>query len=590
MKKLYTFNDFTLDTSLRQLSNNGARINISSKAFDILLYLIENHSKIVLKEELFEAIWTNSFVEENNLPVHISALRRVLGDKRGESHYIKTISGKGYIFVAPIVDRTDELNSKIPIKSINKSVIEISSRSIAVLPFSFEDKSADLKYLANGITQNLIDSLSQITNLKVMAYSAVNNHRTSNLDLSEIGFQLSVDKILTGRLISHNDQIHINVELINVADKSYLWGTQYECEISDLLSIKKKISLIIAEKLKLQFSNNNEITSANFAKIDSEAYKLYLKGKYILDHFQSREEFQDSLTTALNYFQQSLQKDPNFAPAYVGCGRVYFFLFNDSFLSLSEALIKCKTALQLAFNADNNHSDTYTLQGIIQICLEREWKEAEESLLKAIDLNPNNAYAYHYLSFLYTCLNKHDLAITYQNQALLFDPTSLLLNNGLINRFYLSKNFHQAIIVAEESLELNSRSVSAYSLMSLSYAELGMFKEALEFSEKAINLHPLNELYLMNAYIFALSGDINKGYEILGEVLEKSADKRDYDSSNLAAVYSSLNDKDKTFEHLENALTEGSMNVTFLKTDPRFKNTSDDPRFKLFLRKLNLNL
>ncbi|MEP7038564.1 MAG: winged helix-turn-helix domain-containing protein [Acidobacteriota bacterium] len=589
MNEFYKFFDFTLNPATRRLLIQNEEVAVSSKAFDILSYLVENRGKIVSKDELFQMIWADSFVEENNLPVHISALRRVLGDKRGESRFIKTISGRGYSFIAP-VEKSKTPSAALP-KNDGSNLVNNSpdkQNSIAVLPFAFENENADLEYLAGGITQSLIESLSQIPNLKVMAYTAVKNYRKSNLDLSEVGFQLSVDKILLGTLTEHKNRLDLSVELINTADRSHLWGTQYNCQVTDVFAVKKEISLVIADKLKLQISRIDESNLSQSQTNDAEAYQFYLKGKYILDNFQSGEDYQESLYSALNFFQQALKRDSNYAPAYVGSGRVYFMLFNDNFLSLAEARQKCQTALQLAFDADRHLSDTFALQGMIQIYFERNWQEAKKSLAHAVRLNPNDSYAFHALSLLLACLGNFDEAIFYQNQALQFDPTSLILNSGLINRFFLAENFRQAIVQAEEALELNPRSVTALALMALSFANLKVFDEAINVIDKVIAAQSLKELLLIKAHIYALAKKENAARETLKSVLTDSDNGRQVDFTDAAAVYSALNDQDKTFEFLEKAFLKGSTNLLCLKVDPRFNKSRGDSRFDALLQKLNL--
>ena len=589
--KSYKFGDFLLHENARQLFYDEKSVDLSSKAYEILLHLIKNRGIIVSKDKLFETVWADSFVEENNLPVHISALRRILGEKRGDSVFIKTIFGRGYSFIAPVVEinspAVETSGSVQKIAATTKDSFSNTISSIAVLPFDTENDNLDFEYLAGGITQSLIDSLSQLPKLKVMAYSAVKNYRKSNLDLAEIGFQLSVDKILLGTLSEYKDQLDIRVELIDASDKRQLWGMQYNFQIADVFSVREEISLVIAEKLKLQLNRSDKLNLSQHPTNDPEAYQLYLKGKHILDHFQSRGNYQESLSSALVFFQQAIKKDPNYAPAYIGSGRVYFSLFNDSFLTLEEVRRKCQTALQLAFNADENSSDAYTLQGAIEIYLERDWQKGLKTLAQAVKLNPNNARAFHYLSFLYACLGKSEEAVFYQNQALQFDPTSLLLNSGLVNRFYLARNFRQAIVAAEQALELNPHSVAAFSLMALSFAELGMFDESLANSEKAIAVQPLKELYFMKAYICALAGETQISREIVNTVLAEPGSRR-YDFTDLAAVYSVLRDKDKTYHYLEKAFTEGSPNLTFMNVDPRFAHSRDDAEYKVFLQKLNL--
>ncbi|MEP6925487.1 MAG: winged helix-turn-helix domain-containing protein [Pyrinomonadaceae bacterium] len=591
--KIFQFEDFCLDPKQRKFLYQNKTIHLSSRAFKILLLLVQKHGEVVEKEELLEKVWSDSYVEEGNLAVHIHALRRVLGEKRGEKKFIETVSGRGYSFIFP-VKRVEpvEPNEQLPALSesvqstADKNLLQTSA-SLAVLPFASENKDADFERLAGGITQSLIDNLSRIPRLKVMAYSAVKNYEDSTLDLPEIGFLLGVDKLLLGRLSEYKDNLEIDVELVSAVDKRYIWGTQYNCKLADIPEVRKKLSLAIAEKLELQLSSIDDLNLTSRRQTsDAEAYKLYLKGKYILDHYQASKDYQDSLRSALSFFQQALKKDPNYALAYVGSGRVYFLLFNDTFMSRAEVYDKCQTAVELAFNADSNLSEAFVLRGAIQMNFDRNWLEAEKSFKQAIALTPNNAYAYHNQSFLLACLGKFDEAIFYQNQALQLDPTSLILNSGLVNRFFLAKNFRKAIVQAEEALELDPRSVSPLSIMGLCFAQLGLFDEAFKNLNKAIDIQPLEELILDKAYVHALAGETAEAKKILNSLLAEMNYKQ-CDFADVAAVYSALRENDKTFEYLEKAFIEGSSNLLFLKADPRFLRSHEDSRFNVILRKLN---
>jgi len=583
--KFYRFDSFLLDTQTKQLFYKNKFVNLSYKSFDILLYLVQNQGRIVTKEELFQTVWTDSFVEENNLPVHVSALRRVLGEKRGESRFIKTVSGRGYSFIAD-VEEIDKLPSTLTKKGASGLEDELfnTSNSIAVLPFTSENKTADFEYLAGGITQSLIDSLSQYPKLKVMAYTAVKNYRKSELDLQEIGFQLGVDKLLFGSLAEYKNNLEISVELINAADKSYLWGTQYNCQFADVFTVKREISLVIAEKLKLRLDESDKSNPAKLQNPDSDAYKFYLKGNFIMDDFPSHKDRRKRLSSALSLFQQAIKKDPQFAPAYAAAGRVYFFLFINNFISRVEALTECRTALQLALNLNPRLSEAFVLEGMLQIFLEFDFEKAEDFFAKAIELNPNNAYAYHMKSLLYVVLGKFDEAIFLQNKAIQLDPTSTAYNCGLINRFYFTKNYNKAIVQAEETIELDERSGPAYLVLALAYAQLGLFDEAVKYSQKAVDNSPTEEMLLAQSYIYAVAGDELKARDILSRILaEQNFPKNIY--LLVALVYDALGEIDRALDYAEKGFEEKAIDVYMMEIEPRFSRLRKQPRFASLMQK-----
>lgn len=587
--KFYRFDSFLLDTRTKQLFLQNKPVNLSYKSFDILLYLVQNPGRIVTKEELFQSVWADSFVEENNLPVHVSALRRILGEKRGDSRYIKTVSGRGYSFIAD-VEEVDKSALKIPaspeitaIASKSDSIAPLTS--IAVLPFTSENKIADFEYLSSGITQSFIDSLSQLPQLKVMAYSAVKNYRKSELDLQEIGFQLGVEKILFGTLTRYKNNLEISVELINASDKSYLWGTQYTSEFSDVLEVKQKISVLIAEELKLRLTESDRLKLARPQTSDSDAYKFYLKGNFILDDFSSHKDRRKRLYSALNFFRQAIKKDSQFAPAYASVGSVYFFLFYNNFISRAEALTECRAALHSALNLDPRLSEAFVLEGMLQMFLEFNFEKAENFFGQAIELNPNNAYAYHIKSLLSVVLGKFEEAIFLQNKAIQLDPTSTAYNCGLINRFYFTKNYNKAIVHAEETIELDERSGPAYLALALASAQSGLFGEAAKYSQKAFDNAPTEEMTLAQSYVFAAAGNKSKARKLLNRILAKD-NIRAETYTHIAAVCGALGESEQGFDYLEKAFEEKSIEGYLTEIDPRFSPLRALPRFACLLKKL----
>lgn len=590
--KLYKFDSFCLDPKQRKLLSEKGVVQLSSRAFEMLLLLVQKQGEVVEKSEILEKVWSDSVVEESNLVVHISALRRVLGETRGERKFIETVSGRGYSFVFPIEEaelkqKSAKLKNDAPFTSKTEQTALDDSDSLAVLPLVNKSGNADYEYLADGITQSLIANLSQIPALKVMAYNAVAPYKASAQDYSEIGFLLGARNLLLGWITEFKNYFEISVELINAQNKQLIWGTHYNCEFTDIFKVRKEISLIIAEKLQISLNNLDKTNLTRQQTSDSDAYKSYTKGMYLLGSNSTSKFREESLHSALKCFRQALKKDPHYALAYTGIGYAYYRLLNINAVSRSKAYQECKTALQLALNFDARLSDALILDGIIKHFFERNPSDAEKSFDRAIESNPNNPIAFHYKSLLLCCFEKHREALFYQNKAIQLDPISIFLHNGLSRRFFLGGDYNKAIIQAEETLELDNELVAPYFILALSYAALGLLDEALENIEKALRIQPTEEMFLAQSYIFALKGETVQAAEILQNVLDKSS-KEQIDFTDVAIVYAALRENDKAFKYLDKAFKKGDTNILLLRTDPRFEYLHRDSRFMPLLRKLNL--
>ena len=589
----YKFDEFRLAPKQRKLLYRNSPVSLSSKAFEILLMLIEQRGKIIEKDEFLEKIWSDSFVEESNLVVHISALRRILLEKKGERKFIETVSGRGYSFVAPVEEiKSVELNHNEPASDRTKIPASLEEKnspitSIAVLPFAVENQNDDLEYLANGVSQSLIDYLSQIPDLKVMAYSAVSGYKSQTPDFQEIGFLLGVDHILGGHISEYKNRLDIRVELIAAKDKRHLWGFNYECKFNDIFQIKKKISIAIAQKLQLKLTASDKNNMSREQATNSEAYKIYLKGKYILDWLSTRQNREESLYQALDFFRQALKLDADLALAYTGIGNVYNYLFHSNFLTREKSLIESRKALQLALKTDKNLSETYLLKGKLELTFDRDVSAARDSFQQAIKLNPNNAFAYHWQSLTFLCYAEFDEAIMLQNKALDFDPVSVIANYGLAKIFYSKGDYGKSIIQSEETLDINSRHISSFFLMAHSYSQLGMHEEAISNALHAFEMQPLKEVALALAYIYAKAGDIKPARKYLNDTLKSSANEA-LDFTDVAAVHVALKDRKKAFDYLKKAYEEGSANICGLRIDPRFAELCGEPQFNVLLEKLKL--
>ena len=581
MNKIYKFSEFILDQKTFTFYRQNLPIHLSSRAFEILLYLIERRSEIVEKNEILEKIWQDSFVEEANLPVHISALRRVLQEKKGESRFIKTISGRGYSFIAEIEEIESPQNLNI---LFNTEKNEQKNISIAVLPFTFENISEENQFLANSITQSLISDLSQIEDLHVLAYSAVKPYKNSELQMQEIGFLLDADKILTGSISAHKNNLEIVVELVNVNDKRCLWGTSHVFEANDIFYVKKQISTTISETLKLKLVNRKP---ADLAEINHEAQKYYYRGKAVLESRGTKDSLDKVLSQALNFFNEAVKIEPLYALAYIGIGTVYVSMHNHNIIDRETAYFEANKALNTAFDLNDELSEAYILKGSTELMFDWNFIKAERSFDQAIKFNSNNPNAYHWKSMVCMGLSKFGEAISLEECAVKFDPTTGRFSDNLTRIFYFSGNFDKSIVHANEMLEFNENNLVSHLFKSLSYIAIGEADLALQSINKFVELRKNPESLLMQACVCALAKKGKLAKEILINVV-RSYPKSEIDEANIALVYAGLNDFDNAFEHLYKAFEEKSAGLMFFPVDHRYQALRDDERYKVLINKIKL--
>ncbi len=578
MFETYKFENFLLNKRNRALLQQGKPLHLSQRAFEILLFLVERQGQIVTKESLLDEIWQGSFVEEGNLAVQMSALRNLLGEKRGEYKYIQTVTGKGYCFIANVEKQTVENLNQISAKIVTTD----NDLSIAVLPFWNRSEDTDIDFLAEGIAESLISNLSQLPQLKVMAYSAVSGYQGPEIDLQETAFILGVSKILKGKILKLGNTLQVSVELINADDLTLIWGEQYEFQPEELFKLKKEISHKIVESLKLK------LTKFETTKLDKQytssptAYKLYLQGRHWME-----ERTEPKLFKSIEYFEKALKIDPNFALAYTGIADAYSYLGSYYFLRASEVVPKAKLAIQMAIALDENLSEAYCSLGFLYLFFDYNPNIVETSFKKSLGLNPNNALANNRYSIYMLNLQDYEKCFLYQNKALDLDPLSLVFNGGLTSRFYLFKDYAKAIIHGEETLALYPNHSYGFYYLAFAYSQMGIFKDAIDNIDKALTLNTSLEVLALKGHILALSGDEKAARKILSEIIDESQTKL-IDFMDIAHIYSALGEKDKAFEYLERAREARMNHFCILKVDPRFKNLHSDPRFDEFLKKIGL--
>lgn len=376
----------------------------------------------------------------------------------------------------------------------------------------------------------------------------------------------------------------VSVELIDVFDLTHIWGFEYDCVLTDIFKVKTEISLAIAEKLQIKLSESDALLLKKQPATDSEqAYKLYLKGRYVL-----AKRTKENLLKALQFFERALKKDSSYALAYTGIADACYQLGVSRYYSLSEIMPKAKTAIERALALDKTLSEAHASNANIQFRYEWKWQAAEKSFRQAIALNPNNAAAHHWYGSFLICAGRFRESLPHLQKALELDPFSLYFNIKIAFYFVQLGEYGKAVAHLEEMLEIAPDFYPNYFHLSISYAKLGLFEKAAANAEKALSLIPNSEAKLLEAWIHASAGNQSKARRILKNLLSKNPASETDDCYDIATVYTALGDSDKAFNSLEKAIKPRDLDLCALKIDPRFEPLRREPRFLKILEKIGL--
>ncbi len=577
MDKNYKFGEFYLDINSRNLLHHENLIRLSPRAFDILLYLIKHQGQVVSKDEILENVWADSFVEENNLAVHISALRRVLKERVFNTKHIETISGRGYCFLTPVTEVNSNVFSTL---SANRSLEPSEIRSIAVLPFVNKNNDEKFDYLAEGITDSLISNLSNISQLKVISYNAVSQYKDQQSNLREVGFLLGVDSLLIGNIIEIDEKLEIRVELVKVSDLSHIWGTQYHCQIEHLFKTKTEIAVAIADKLQIQLTKSETKQLAKQSTESSDAYKYYLKGQHFSD-----TRTKQGLLKAIDCFNEALKIDAKFAPAYAQIAYAYTHLANSYFIPVSDAVSKARMAIQKALKIDEGLAEAHAANGYLQL-FELDLAGAEKSLKYAVELNQNSWFAHAHYALYLIAVGDFRSTLDHHYKSIELSPHIISYSN-LSTKLMMMGEYQKAINNVEEYIGSLPNRGNIHYVLAFSYAQLKKFDLALKNALIAINITSSTENTALYCYIQALFDNHNEALKILNELIN-NFQNAPIDLYDIAVIYSSLGKNDKAFEYLEKAFDSKFSHLFMLKIDPRLQSLHSDSRFESLLRRIGL--
>ena len=455
--------------------------------------------------------------------------------------------------------------------------------SIAVMPFENASGNADSEYLSDGMAESLIYRLSQLPDLKVSPTSSVKRYKGKDVDAQKIGNELGVSAVMTGRMMQRGDNLTLSVELIDVRSNKLIWGEQYERKLSELLTTQREIATEIAQNLKLKLTGEGEQKLAKKYTDNNDAYQLYLKGSF---HFGNRTK--EDLKKAVDYFQQAIKLDPEFALAYVGISQTYSTMTSYSYISAKDGFSQAKTAAQKALEIDSSLADAHAALAMTS-AIDWKWSEAEREFKRALELNPNVAYIHYQYGLSYLVpMKRTDEGIQEIKRALELEPLSIPMNANLGGAYMYARQSDAALEQARKTFELDPGHITARIWLENIYASRGMYREALALVEETLKTHPTDQYALQYAaYAYAKMGRSSEAEAALSKFreLEKT---EPFDAYNLVSIYIALGDKERALAELEKSFEERSFYMPFLQVDPFMDPLRDDPRFKSLVKRVGL--
>jgi TolB-like protein/Tfp pilus assembly protein PilF len=454
--------------------------------------------------------------------------------------------------------------------------------SIAVLPFENVGAPAGTEYLGDGITESIINSVSQLPGLSVRSFSSVSRFRGKDLNPMKIGTELKVQAVLTGRLVHHGDEVSINTELIDVRHDRQIWGSQYNRKMSDLLAVQEQISHEVSDRLEMKFTGEEQKRMARGATENTEAYQLYLQGRF---HWNKRTL--EDMQQAIDFFSQAIQRDPKYALAYAGQADAYALLEEFNVLPAKEVMPKVKMAADKAIALDPALAEAHTsLAWALQH--QWDWAGAEKEFKKAIELNDGYAPAHSAYGDYLMALGRFDESLSELNRAHELDPSSPLTGLALGMRSYYARDYQKAIEQCQQTSSVDPTLVQARVCLGLSYEGKASYPEEMAELQKALDLSggDTNEVAALGR-TYALAGRTADAMKSLNELTMRS--QQTYvQPAWVAVIHTALGDTDQAFDWLERAFNDQSASLVLLKVDPAFDPIRKDARFLDLMRRVGL--
>jgi TolB-like protein/DNA-binding winged helix-turn-helix (wHTH) protein/Tfp pilus assembly protein PilF len=606
----YEFEGFELDLKRYELRRNGQALKLEKLPMELLILLVSRGGELVSREEIIEKLWGKDvFVEtEHSVNTAVRKIRQTLGDDPENPRFVKTLVGKGYRFNATVSSRNDQESPSIETHSGKSPSIHHLTRwlvgagvavllvgivlggnvaglrdrllgktraveigSLAVIPLENLSGDKAQEFFADGMTDELITDLAQNSNLRVISRTSVMRYKGSRKPLPEIANELGVDAIVEGTMEKAGNRIRVRAQLIRASDDRHLWAESFERDLSDVLGLESEVASSIARQVQMKLLS--EHPPAN-RKINPAAYEAYLKGRYA---WNRRGE--TALMEGIQYFQQAIALDPNYAEAYSGVADSYMTLGYLSYLPPQEAFPQARAAAEKALSLDGSLAEPHASLAYINFYFDWNWTVAEAEFKKAISLNPNYATAHSYYCYFLTAMQRPEEAKAEVEKALQLDPLSLSINTDVGFQMVYTRKYDAAIEQLKKTLQMNPKFPLAHLWLGRSYQAKGMFEEAMEQYQATDAALP--NWVVTIAGIGNLQGLQNRGADarLTLAKLEAMAKNKYVTPYGVALVYAGMGNKDEAFRWLNKAFDDRANWLVWLRFDPRWDSLRADPRY-----------
>ena len=624
--QVYEFGNFRLEQKESRLLRDGEPVALTPRTFDVLVALVERYGQLVTKDELMQIVWADSFVEDANLNVHISTLRRALGD----SAFIETVPKKGYRFTGSvsearieptvlerftrtsIVSEEDsvEYNSQprkrgrpfLLVAAVGTLLIAIAGvaifsvsrmrargaateiKTLAVLPFKEIGEPHGDEYFGIGFADSLITRLSNLNHLVVRPTSAVKQYDREGVDAATIGRDLAVDSVLDGTIQQSGDNLRVNVQLINARDGVALWAGKFDEKAANIFALQDAISEQVARLLSKDLTSDEKRGLTKSFTTNAEAYKSYVKGRFILE-----KKTVDEAHLAIRYFEDAVAKDANYALAYTGLADAYFTIADeDDKMSYGETMAKCRAAAVKSLELDDTLAESHLSHALVLFNYDWDWDGSEREFARAIELNPNYTPAHHEYSHFLMAMGRTDESLRESQMALELEPLSVKMNVHLAWHYLRAGQYDEAIAQGRKTLEMSPNYIRAHHFIGIALYKQQKYAESISELETTYSLRGEGtEGVGTLGHVYAVAGRTNDASRILEEMQKKS--ETGYVSPyDMAIVYAGMGDKDRAFAWLEKAYRERNGSIPMLKVDYFFNSIKDDARFSDLLKRAGL--
>lgn len=623
-KHFYEFGPFQLDPEKRVLWCASEPVALPPKEIETLLVLVRNHGQLVEKEELMKTLWPDTFVEEANLAVHISNLRKLLQEQANAGPCIETVPRRGYRFVAHVVEHC-ETSERTPTMGVAESpaagprsrarplrltiaalgavsllavgIVVVRRRaqpfvdapvrihSVAVLPLQNLSGDPSQDYFVDGLTEMLVTDLAQIRALRVTSRTSVMRYKGTRKPVSEIAQELNVDGVIEGSVVRSGGRVRITAQLIEAKTDTHLWARTFEGNLQDVLTLQNQVARVIADEVRVRLTPQEQAELASVYVANPEAYEAYLKGRYLWN-----QRTPSALKQSIAFFEQAIDRDPGYALAYAGLADSYVVLVSDdSFPSAGEAVQKAKSAAQQALRLDDSLGQAHAALAYLMFARDWNFAGAEQEFRRTMERSPNYATAHHWYGTLLMFEGRFDEASRELRTAQELDPLSLIIPSALGLNFLFARQPDRAIEQAQKTLQMNPNFPAAHDLLGMAYQSKGMNSEAIAEFRKYYDLSGRDTDTLMRlAHAYAVAGKTDEARKILEQM--ENPPKGLYISPNdIATVYAGLGEKDKVFLWLDRALQKRASGILLVFRDPAFDSIRQDPRYRQLLRRVGLS-